>query len=376
MSKDYYEILGVSKTATDAEIKKAYRKLAAKYHPDRNQDDKGAEDKFKEIGEAYEVLSDKGKRSRYDQLGYDAFKNASRGGGGAGRDPMDIFSDLFGGGGGGSIFDDLFGGGRSSNVGGPTEGSDLRYDMEIDFEDAVYGAEKKIRLTKYEKCEPCSGLGGKNKQTCSTCNGSGAVQHSQGFFISRQTCSTCKGRGYTYKDVCKSCHGEGRLKKTKNLTVKIPPGADTGSRLRIQREGDAGYNGGPNGDLYIVIHVKPHDIFTRERNDIICEVPIDFPTAALGGTIEVPTIMGKAKMKVPAGTQHGTILRIKGKGVPDLRGYGRGDQHVKIVIEVPESLTSEQKELLSNFSETLKNEKNGHPKIDAFLKKAKRFFKK
>jgi len=385
MSQDYYDLLGVSKSATEQELKKAYRKLAVKFHPDKNQGDKAAEEKFKEISQAYEVLSDKSKRSRYDQMGHDAFTSrgggGGYGGGGGFHDPMDIFNQFFGGGGGGgggSFFDDLFGGGggggRRRN--GPVQGSDLRYDMEIDFEDAVYGADKKIRLPKMETCEDCNGEGGTGKSTCSQCGGVGQVSVAQGFFTVRQTCPKCRGEGVSIQNPCKKCSGEGRIRVDKTLQVHIPPGVDTGSRLRISGEGEAGQRGGPHGDLYVVIHVRQHEIFQREGNDLICDVPIDFPTAAVGGVIEVPTVTGKAKMKIPAGTQNGTILRLRGKGVPSLRGGGRGDQHVRIFVEVPERLNDEQKELLEKFSETLKNSPDNHPMIDSFLKKAKRFFTK
>lgn len=378
MSESYYDLLGVSSSATEQELKKAYRKLAVKYHPDKNQGDKEAEEKFKKISEAYEVLSDKKKRAKYDQLGHDAYTSSGRGGGAGGyHDPMDIFNQFFGGGGGGSFFDDIFGGGGGSQRrNGPVQGSDLRYDMEIDFEDAVYGADKKLRIPKMEKCGECNGEGGTGKSSCTQCGGVGQVGVTQGFFTVRQTCPKCRGEGVSIKNPCKKCHGDGRIRVDKTLEVHIPPGVDTGSRLRVSGEGEAGFRGGPHGDLYVVIHVKPHEIFQREGNDLICEVPIDFPTAAMGGVIEVPTVTGKAKMKIPVGTQNGTILRLRGKGVPSLRGGGRGDQHVRIFVEVPERLSDEQKELLEKFSATLKNSPDNHPMIKSFLKKAKRFFKK
>lgn len=379
MAKDYYELLGVAKSAAPEEIKKAYRKLAIKYHPDKNPGDKSAEDKFKEISEAYEVLSDKNKRAQYDQFGPDAFKRgASAGPTGGFHDPFDIFSQVFGGGGGGgSIFDELFGGGRSSrrSANAPRDGSDLRYDLEIDFEDAVYGADKKINIPRLDECPKCKGSGsepGTGKTTCTRCGGTGQISLAQGFFSIRQNCPSCGGTGQMIKNPCTNCGGEGRVRVDKNLQIHIPPGVDTGSRLRVSGEGESGYRGGRSGDLYVVIHVKPHDVFIRDGNDIICEVPIDFGTAALGGIIDVPTISGKTRMKIPEGTQNGTVLRLKNKGVPSLRGGGRGDQHVKIFIEVPENLSKEQKKLLGDFAATLKDADN-HPEKESFAKKAKRF---
>ncbi|MBN2640214.1 MAG: molecular chaperone DnaJ [Victivallales bacterium] len=383
MAQDYYDLLGVSKSASAAEIKKAYRKMAVQYHPDKNPGNKEAEEKFKDISQAYEVLSDPSKKARYDQFGHDAFTSAGRGGGGGAggfHDPFDIFSQVFGGGGGGnSFFDDLFGGGSSRrNPNGRVDGSDLRYDMEIDFEDAVYGADKKIKIPRLEACDSCGGSGcaaGTSKTTCSRCNGSGQVSMAQGFFSVRQACPTCGGTGQMIKNPCPKCHGEGRVRIEKTLQIHIPPGVDTGSRLRVSGEGEAGRNGGRNGDLYVVIHVQAHDIFKREDNDILCEVPIDFVTAALGGVIEVPTITGKAKMKIPEGTQSGSVLRLKGKGVPSLRGGHRGDQHVRIFVEVPKNLNREQKEALQNFRSACGSEKV-HPLQDSFLERAKRFFVK
>jgi molecular chaperone DnaJ len=383
MPSDYYDTLGVSKSSSADEIKKAYRKLAVKYHPDKNPGDKAAEDKFKEISQAYEVLSDPKKRSQYDQFGHAAF--TSRGGGGAGasgmggfHDPFDIFSQVFGGS-GGSIFDDLFGGGSSRrSSSSPREGSDLRYDIEIDFEDAVYGADKKIKIPRMDTCSTCKGSGcapGSSKSTCTRCGGSGQISMAQGFFNIRQSCPTCNGTGQMIKTPCKKCGGDGRMRVEKTLQIHIPPGVDTGSRLRVAGEGEGGYRGGRSGDLYVVIHVKPHDIFLRDGNDILCEVPIDFPTAALGGVVEVPTVSGKTKMKIPEGTQNGAVLRIKGKGVPSLRGGHRGDQHVKIFVEVPKNLNKDQKKLLKEFAEATGGSSN-HPVKESFLERAKRFLGK
>jgi len=373
MSKDYYELLGVSKGASADEIKKAYRKLAIKYHPDKNQGDKAAEDKFKEISQAYEVLSDPQKKSQYDQFGHDAFTRAGRGGGGGGfHDPFDIFSQVFGS---SSIFEDLFGNGQRRNASGTRDGSDLRYDMEIDFEDAVFGADKKITIPKLDSCVSCGGTGcepGSGKTRCTRCGGSGQISLSQGFFSIRQTCPSCQGSGQMIKSPCKKCSGEGRVRTEKTLQIHIPPGVDTGSRLRVAGEGEGGYRGGRPGDLYVVIHVKSHDIFQRDGADVLVEIPIDFATATLGGVVDVPTVTGRTKMKIPEGTQNGTILRLKGKGIPSLRGGQRGDQLVKIFIEIPTDLNKQQKGLLNGYAEALGSLKN-HPVKESFLKKAKRF---
>ncbi|MCP3968370.1 MAG: molecular chaperone DnaJ [Lentisphaerae bacterium] len=386
MSNDYYDLLGVNKSASDAELKKAYRKLAIKYHPDKNPGNKEAEEKFKEISEAYEVLSDKGKRAKYDQFGHAAFTNGGRGGpGGAGgfHDPFDIFSQVFGGGGGGgsSIFEDLFGGGggggRRSSASGAIDGADLRYDIEIDFEDAVYGADRRITIPKMSGCKSCDSTGcepGSSRITCSRCGGSGQIAMSQGFFSVRQTCPSCQGAGQVVDKPCHKCHGEGRVRVERKLQIHIPPGVDTGSRLRVANEGESGVRGGSNGDLYVFIHVKQHKIFKREGNDLLAEMPIPFKIAAMGGVVEVPTITGKAKMKIPAGTQNGTILRLKGKGVPALRGGSRGDMHVRIAVEVPTNLSREQKELLEKFQDSLVDSKN-HPRKVDFEKKASQFLK-
>lgn len=384
MSEEYYKLLGVDKNATESEIKKAYRKLAVKYHPDKNPGDKKAEEKFKEISQAYEVLSDKKKRAQYDQFGPDAFKRgggAGPGGYGGFHDPRDMFNEIFGnagGAGGGSIFEEFFGGGRARRSHtGPQQGADLRYDMEIEFEDAVFGADKKIKIPKLQTCSACKGSGaesGTSKTRCPQCGGTGQVTMSQGFFSVRQTCPKCHGEGQHIEKPCRKCHGEGRVRKEKTLQIHIPPGVDTGSRLRVGGEGEGGARGGPAGDLYVVMHVKAHDLFHREGNDVICELPIDFPTATLGGIVKVPTISGKSKMKIPAGTQSGNTLRLKGKGIPSLRGGSRGDQHVKIFVEVPKNLNSKQKELLKEFDSEAQKRHN-HPLIDNFIKKTKKLFK-
>ncbi len=373
MAQDFYEILGVARGASADEIKKAYRKLAVKYHPDKNPGDKAAEEKFKEVAQAYEVLSDPEKKSRYDQIGHAAFtSNGSGGGGGGGHDPFDIFSQMFGGGGG---FEDLFGGGRRSRN-GAMDGNDLRYDMEIDFTDAMYGAERKITIPRMSTCEPCHGSGaepGSNVKTCSQCGGSGQVHISQGFFAVRQPCPACRGAGKTVEKPCRQCRGAGQVKISKTLQVRIPPGADTGTRLRVSGEGEPGTNGGRQGDLYVVIHVRPNSVFVRDGNDLLCEVPISFAVAATGGTIDVPTISGKAKMKIPEGTQSGARLRLRGKGAPSLRGGARGDLIAVIAVETPANLNREQKELFQKLLESLAA--SNHPKLQDFERRAANFLR-
>jgi molecular chaperone DnaJ len=386
MSKeeDYYKLLGISKNATEAEIKKAYRKMAIKYHPDKNQGDKAAEEKFKEISQAYEVLSDKNKRAQYDQFGHAAFTSGGRSthgfGGGGFHDPMDVFSQFFGnssgGGGGSSFFEDLFGGGGSQrSASSAIDGADLRYDMEIDFEDAVYGADKKITIPRMGACDKCNSTGcepGSGRKTCTRCGGAGQVALSQGIFSIRQTCPTCQGAGEIVEKPCKQCRGSGRVRTEKKLQIHIPPGVDTGSRLRVSHEGESGLRGGRTGDLYVFIHVRKHNIFHREGSDIICEMPIPYSVAALGGVVEVPTISGKAKMKIPPGTQSATILRLKGKGAPALRGGARGSMHVKVFVEVPNHLSREQRNYLEKFDASLEDSKNNPLKTE-FERKAKPF---
>ena len=389
MSKDFYEILGVAKTATAEEIKKAYRKLAIKYHPDRNPGDTAAEEKFKEISNAYEVLSDTAKRQRYDQLGHEAFTSTGGqgfggfGGGGAGgfRDPMDIFSQFFGGGGGGGSFsfEDLFGGGgrRRHDPNAPAKGNDLRCDIEITFEDAVFGATKEISVTKDIDCKVCSGSGcapGTSKKTCPRCGGSGQVTISQGFFAMQQTCPNCRGTGMVIDKPCSGCRGTGRQHDTKKIPVRIPPGVDNGDRLRVKGEGEGGLRGGASGDLYVVIHVRESNVFEREGSDLFCKMFVDPVTAMLGGVVEVPTVSGMTKMKIDAGTQSGTVLRIKGKGMPSLRGGSRGDLHVRIQMETPVNLDKDTKKLLEELQAKL-TEKN-YPQTEAFRKTAGPFLGK
>ena len=379
MSKrDYYEVLGVAKDASGDDIKKSYRKLAMKYHPDRNPGDKEAEEKFKEAAEAYEILSDETKRNTYDRYGHDGLRGAFSSGGFQWKDFShasdfeDILGDLFGGGGG--IFGDLFGmGGRGGGGGRRSTGSDLRYDLEIEFSDAFNGCSKQINFPHLTRCEECGGAGTKNpsdKVTCPQCKGRGQMRVSQGFFSMATTCSQCRGTGTVIKNPCRTCNGEGAVRSKKKLSVKIPAGVDTGSRLKIHGEGDAGVGGAPAGDLYVVIHVGAHPIFDRSGNDVYCEIPISFVTAALGGKIEVPTMSGVVKLTIPAGTQSGRIFRLRDKGFPNLNGYGSGDQHVRVIVEVPTRLNEEQKKLLERFAELSVDETN--PMIKGFFDKMKK----
>lgn len=379
MSKrDYYEILIVERMASSEEIKKSYRKLAVKFHPDKNPGDKTAEEKFKELSEAYEILSDPQKRALYDQHGHAAFDRRAGGfgrsaGGGGFHDPFDIFREVFGG--GGNIFDDLFGGGRSD----PTQaqrGEDLRYDMELTFEEAAHGCDKEITVTKPERCDVCNGSGaeaGSKVKTCPTCSGRGQVISSRGIFSIAQTCPACQGAGRVIEKPCKACHGAGRRDRPSKIKLKIPGGVDTGSRLRSMGNGQAGLRGGPSGDLYVILHVKPHEIFQRDGDDLLCEVPVGFVQAALGTEIEVPTLDGKAEIKIPAGTQPGTMFRLKGKGVKNVQGYGHGDLHVRVLVEVPTHLSSAQKAKLQEFAELCNGKES--PLSQGFFEKAKKLFK-
>jgi len=363
--KDYYEVLGVSKSAEEREIKKAYKRLAMKYHPDRNQGDKEAEEKFKEIKEAYEILTDEQKRAAYDQYGHAAFEQGGMGGGGGfgggGADFSDIFGDVFG---------DIFGGGRRQQR--AARGADLRYNMELTLEEAVRGVTKEIRIPTLEECDVCHGSGakaGSKPQTCTTCHGAGQVHMRQGFFTVQQACPTCHGRGSIIKDPCKACHGHGRVEKTKTLSVKIPAGVDTGDRIRLSGEGEAGEQGAPAGDLYVQVQVKKHRIFEREENNLYCEVPISFVMAALGGEIEVPTLDGRVKLKVPAETQTGKLFRMRGKGVKSVRGGAQGDLLCRVVVETPVSLNEKQKTLLRELEESF-----GGPSGDQNSPRSKSFF--
>src|SRR5437773_5327424 len=370
--RDYYEILGVERSATEEEIKKAYRKLAVKYHPDKNPGDKSAEDRFKELGEAYEVLCEPQKRSAYDQYGHAAFDKRAGFGRGGFHDPFEVFREVFGG---GSIFDELFGGGGRQDPNQPQRGDDLRYDMEITFEEAAHGCEKEISVTKPERCEACEGSGaepGSRVKTCPTCGGRGQVITSRGIFSIAQTCPHCQGAGRIIEKPCKTCRGTGRGERTSKITLRIPAGVDTASRLRSAGNGEAGFRGGPSGDLYVVLHVRPHEIFQRDGDDLLCEVPINFVQAALGAEIDVPTLDGKSSIKVPAGTQPGTMFRLKGKGVKNIQGYGHGDLHVRMNVEVPTHLNAAQKAKLEEFSELCSGKES--PLSQSFFEKAKNLF--
>ncbi|MWQ16742.1 molecular chaperone DnaJ [Glaesserella parasuis] len=370
--KDYYEVLGLQKGESEQEIKRAYKRLAAKHHPDKNQGSKEAEEKFKEIKDAYEVLGDNEKRAMYDQYGHQAFEHGGGaggfggfGGGGFGGFE-DIFSEMFGGG---------FGGGaRRQRV---VRGDDLRYDLEITLEEAVRGVKKDIRIRTLVQCDTCHGSGaeaGSKVETCPHCHGSGRVRRQQGFFMTETVCPSCHGTGKKIDKPCKSCHGDGRVEKTKNLSVTIPAGVDTGNQLRLSGEGAAGENGAPAGDLYVVIHVKDHDIFVRDGSNLYCEVPISFTMAALGGEIEVPTLDGRVKLKIPAETQTGKLFRMRGKGVTSARGGYAGDLICKVIIETPVSLNEEQKELLRKLEESLEGKGQHRPKHEGFFKGVKNFF--
>ena len=375
--RDYYEILEVTREETAEGIKKSYRRLAVKYHPDKNPGDKTAEDKFKELGEAYEILSDPQKRSAYDQYGHDAFdpRARARGAGPPGfHDPFDIFREVFGGA-GGSIFESMFGGG-GQDPSGPQRGDDLRYDLEITLEEAALGCEKEITVTKLDRCDTCDGSGaeaGSKLRQCATCGGRGQVLTSRGIFSIAQTCPHCKGAGRILEKPCKDCHGDGKKQKTSKIKLRIPAGVEGGTRLRSQGNGEAGFRGGPSGDLYVVLFVKHHEIFKRDGDDLICEVPVSFVQAALGSEIEVPTLEGSARIKVPAGTQPGTSFRVKGKGVKNLQGYGQGDLHVRVLVEVPTHLNSAQKTKLQEFAAMCDGKEA--PLAHGFFEKAKKFFK-
>ena len=377
--EDYYDLLGVDRSATADEIKKAYRKLAVKYHPDKNPNDAAAEERFKQIGEAYEVLMDEDKRAAYDRHGHAAFE---AGGFGAGRgggfhDPFDIFREVFGGGGGGGgIFEDFFGGGpRGRDTSGRQRGSDLRYDLQITLEEAAGGREKALELEKLVPCKTCSGSGvgaGGKMVSCRTCGGAGQVISSRGFFQVQQTCPDCRGAGQSISNPCGRCRGHGRVKQTSRIKLRIPAGINDGARLRSSGNGDAGMRGGSAGDLFVVIHIKEHPIFQRVDDDLFCEVPVSFGKAALGGELVVPTLEGKATVKVPAGTQGGTTFRLRGKGIQNLSSSRKGDLHVRVQVEVPTRLSSEQREQIARFSASCGEENS--PLHETFFEKAKKFF--
>ncbi len=365
--RDYYEVLGVNRDASEDEIKKSYRRLAMKFHPDRNPDNPKAEEHFKEAKEAYEILTDANKRSAYDQFGH-AGVDPSVGAGAAG---FGGFADAFG-----DIFGDIFGGGRGrSNV---YRGADLRYNLEIALEEAARGTETKIRIPTMQECETCHGSGAKpgtKPSTCATCGGHGQVRMQQGFFSIQQTCPKCHGSGKIVPSPCATCHGAGRVKQHKTLSVKIPIGVDEGDRIRLSGEGEAGVNGGPPGDLYVVIHLKPHPVFQRDHNDLHCEMPVSFTAAALGGEIEIPTLDGYAKIKVPAETQSGKVFRLRGKGIKGVRSAVTGDLMCHVLVETPVNLTSRQKELLQELEEINTKEAGRHnPRAKSWMDKVKEFF--
>jgi molecular chaperone DnaJ len=372
MSKrDYYEVLGVGKDASERDVKKAYKRFAMKFHPDRTQGDKAKEEKFKEIKEAYEILTDAQKRAAYDQYGH-AGVDPNRGGGG-GADFGDVFGDVFG---------DIFGGGggggrRQSRA---QRGADLRYNYELNLEDAVKGKSVEINVPTWVSCDPCNGSGAKKGTSatgCQTCHGSGQVHLRQGFFAVQQTCPTCKGQGKVISDPCRKCHGQGRVEKTKTLSVKIPAGVDSGDRIRLSGEGEAGQFGAPAGDLYVQIHVRDHNIFTRDGNNLYCEVPIGFTQAALGGDIEVPTLDGKARLKVPFETQSGKMFRMRGKGVKSVRSGSVGDLICKVIIETPVNLTDKQRNILHELEAAMgtgDEVAKYRPKEKGFFDGVKKFF--
>lgn len=372
--EDYYELLGVPRNASDSDIKKSFRRLAMKYHPDRNKDNPEAEDKFKKIKEAYEVLSDAKKRSAYDQFGH-AGVDASMGGAGGfgGESFSDIFSDVFG-----DIFGGAAAGGRRR--GRALRGSDLRYNLDLTLEEAVAGTEVKIRVPTYINCEECGGSGAKKGTgpvTCATCHGQGAIRMQQGFFAVQQTCPACHGTGQQIKDPCRACQGQGRVQDTKTLSVKIPPGVDMGDRIRLGGEGEAGEAGGPPGDLYVQINVKEHPIFTRDGANLYCEVPISFPTACLGGDLEVPTLDSKVMLKIPPETQTGRLFRLRSKGVKPVRGGPVGDLLCRVRVETPVHLTKEQEELIRKLDDSLSGGGSTHsPQAHGWLDGVKQFFDK
>lgn len=372
--RDYYEILDVARNASEAELKKAYRRLAMKHHPDRNPGDKVAEEAFKEAKEAYEVLNDPRKRAAYDQFGHAGVESqvgGAPGGFGGGGGFGDIFGDVFG-----DIFGGMRGGGRTGQ--GGYRGADLRYNLELTLEEAVFGTTAKIRVPTQVTCDTCSGSGAKpgtKPTTCTTCSGTGQVRIQQGFFSIQQTCPRCYGRGTVIADPCKTCGGDGRVEKQKTLSVKVPAGVDNGDRIRLTGEGEAGEMGGATGDLYVQIRVKPHPIFTREDNMLYCEVPISFTTAALGGELEVPTLDGRVNLKIPSETQTGKVFRVRGKGVKPVRGGMTGDLLCRVLVETPVNLTKEQKELMQKLAETMEQGGRQHaPQERGWLDGVKKFF--
>jgi len=367
--RDYYDVLGVPRNATDAEVKRAYRRLAMKHHPDRNPDDDGADSMFKEAKEAYEILSDSRKRAAYDQFGHEGLEGMGQAGG---FNPADAFGDIFG-----DVFGDIFGGGRRgrSRV---FRGADLRYDLSLDLEQAAFGDTVEVSLPIMRECDTCGGSGaeaGSGPTTCDTCGGHGVVRMQQGFFSIQQTCPRCKGSGTVIADPCRECHGEGRTRQARNLSVKVPPGVDTGDRIRLGGEGEAGRNGGPPGDLYVEINVQPHAIFQRDGADLYCEVPISFATAVLGGDVDVPALEGQVNLGIPAETQSGRTFRMRGKGIKPVRGGATGDLMVTVMVETPVKLSKEQQLLLKEFDDSLQSSSTSHsPREHGWLDGVRDFF--
>jgi molecular chaperone DnaJ len=375
--RDYYEVLGIERNASADEIKRAYRKLAIKFHPDKNPDDPHAEEKFKELGEAYDVLVDGDKRAAYDRFGHAAFAQGGSGFGGGGfHDPFDIFREVFGGGagGGGGIFESFFGGGARADD--RQRGSDLRYDMQITLEEAAAGVEKEIEVRKLDLCDQCGGSGAEPNSrsiNCPTCGGRGQVISARGFFQVSQTCPRCRGVGQIIEKPCRKCEGEGRVEATSRIKLKIPAGIGNGSRLRSSQNGEAGIRGGPPGDLYVVLHIREHPVFQREEDDLYCDVPIPFTLAALGGEVPVPTLEGKANLRIPAGTQGSQVFKLRGKGIVNIDGRGRGDLLARVVVEVPTRLNAEQRQKLEEFAAVCHAENS--PLHKRFFDRAKDFFR-
>ncbi len=371
--RDYYQVLDVPRTATEADVKKAYRRLAMKYHPDRNPGDKEAEEKFKEAKEAYEVLCDADKRAIYDQHGHAGIDASRHSGGRGGFSGAEAFGEMFG-----EMFGDIFGGGRRGGGRQVFRGADLKYELELDLAQAVFGHTQEIDVTKLAECDTCGGSGaakGHKPSACDTCNGLGQVRISQGFFQLQQPCPTCRGTGHVIKNPCDHCLGQGRVRRSKRLAVKIPAGVDTGDRIRLSGEGEAGRNGGPPGDLYVEVHVREHEIFERDGENLSCQVPVSFATAVLGGSVEVPTLDGAVSLKIPAETQSGRVFRLRDKGVKPVRGGSRGDRFCTVVVETPVNLSGEQRELLRKFEESLKKGGKKHaPRGESFFEGVKRFF--